>query len=163
MLRFVPFDPEHFRYLALQGAQFDQAGFTASPAYAEMLRTRGFALTALYETADPAEARVAGCAGVLHQWRGRALAWAFIGSTRPSEWTAIARRMASGLAAAERGGVWRIEAHADAGFRPAQRLLEVLGFEREGLERAFSPTGRDCWLYARINRAVLAPSMEAAA
>jgi RimJ/RimL family protein N-acetyltransferase len=44
----------------------------------------------------------------------------------------------------------RVEAYVDANFEAGHRWITMLGFEREGYMRAFSPLGDDAVLYARI-------------
>jgi hypothetical protein len=148
VLRFVPFLPEHVDGLMLQPAQAEVRRVLTDRVQLEALRWKGIAESAIAE-----DGRVAGCAGLWHHWAGRAEAWALVGRTQPMEWLAIARRMATMLAAAERNGVWRIESHADAGFAPACRLLELLGFERKVLDERWSPEGRDNFLYVRLREA----------
>lgn len=153
MIRFAPFHPSHLAGLALQPAQDEALRQIADPAYAAMLRDKGFALTAFSE--PPAEngggvRHVVGSAGILPQWTGRAVAWVLMGPARPADWTAIVRRMASAIDAAHRAGVRRIEATCDCGFAPGNRLLKLLGFAVEGRLAAYSPVGRDHFLYARI-------------
>lgn len=45
----------------------------------------------------------------------------------------------------------RHQATVKVGFKRAERFLEGLGFQKEGVMRAFNPDGSDCSLYARIN------------
>lgn len=162
-VRFIPFEPGHLKQLEAQPGQAGELGPTlCDPEIAGALRYRGVALTALGETDAAGGVVVLGCGGVLNRWRGVALAWALVGTVaRPGEWTAITRRVAGAIAAAHRAGVWRIEAQADAGYAPAQRWLELLGFEREQLLEGWSPLGRDCWLYKHMRRDLL-PAREIA-
>lgn len=148
MVSFLPFEPDHLRHIRLQPAQVDQKRSLLDRPYARELALKGVALTAV--APDVSGLRVLGCAGILHQWPGRALAWAIIGEARPLEWSAIVKRMSLVIGAAERAGLRRLEAQADAAFIPGCRLLEMLSFKREALMRRFSPAGRDCWLYARL-------------
>jgi RimJ/RimL family protein N-acetyltransferase len=49
------------------------------------------------------------------------------------------------------GAKWRrIEMTVDANHAAAIAWAERLGFEREGLMRAVTPDGRDCFLYAKV-------------
>jgi hypothetical protein len=148
MLRFVPFEPDHLLQMRLQPAQRALDGVIVKPAYAAMLRDHGVALTALDEDANGV--RVAACAGVLFQWQGRAIAWTLVGDGRRDEWLAIVRRMSETIAAVHRTGTHRIEATADAGFAAGNRMLRMLGFQCEGVMRAYSPDRRDHNLYAKI-------------
>lgn len=147
MLRFVPFEPAHVA--AIVAAQPHLATIAPAAAWAPVLRDNGLAETALAEEAG--RPRIAGCGGILHQWPGRAIAWALIGRTKPQEWTAIVRRMKTIIAGAEAGSVWRLEAQANADFAPGCRLLELLGFERECLARRYTPAGGDAFFYVRVH------------
>jgi len=149
MLTFIPFQARHLGYINVQGAQAEFRRWAAQPDYVAALEHNGVALTALgAEGGNPV--RVAGCAGLLHQWRGRAKAWALIGEVQPREWRQIARRMGEIIAAAQAGGVWRIEGEARAGFAQGCRLFDLLGFAREGVMRKWSPDGADMILYAKV-------------
>ena len=174
MIRFAPFLPEHLTRLEVQAAQAELAAIAAQPVNGQTLRWGGVAETCIEvlprfaplpashavssQRADQssplgpdyAGARIIACAGLLHQWPGRALAWAVVGRTEPRQWIAIARRMAAMIGSAERCGMRRIEAAADAEFPQGCRLLEMLGFEIECRARAYSPAGRDHFLYAKI-------------
>lgn len=150
MLRFLPFEPWHLKALELAPGQeavrdlLDRPGFGAGLA-------AGVAQTAIdLQEGDLEGSRVAACAGFLLPWPGRAVAWSLFGIVAAGEWAPIYRRCARMIRSAERAGLRRIEAQADAGFRPACRFLEALGFTPEGLMRAWSPDGRDHWLYARV-------------
>lgn len=161
-VRFIPFHPGHLEHLALQRAQQgERAAVILSPAIAGELRHHGIALTALGHTEQPGVERVLGCGGIINQWQGRAIAWALVSRlVLPEEWIAITRRVRGAVETAHRAGVWRIEAQADAGFPQAMRWLELMGFAREALMRGYSPVGRDCWLYARVDRQRLAAARE---
>lgn len=149
MVRFIPFAVSHLNYVNVQPQQAAELA-AMSGASASALTECGVAMTAVAE--GDASRGVLACAGIIHRWRGLANLWSIVGrDTKPREWPTIVRRVCAGLDTAHRAGVVRIEATADAGFLPAQRLLELLGFdEPRALLRAYSPQGRDCWLYARI-------------
>lgn len=88
---------------------------------------------------------VIACAGLAQIWEGRALAWGLFGRLTEREW-AIVRRACRTMIAATPG---RIE--ATASFPAAERFLVGLGFEKEGVMRAYF-NGRDHALFARVNR-----------
>lgn len=151
MLRFVPFEARHLDFLDLQPAQNEAREWVRSPEGAARLRATGIAMTGAEFDQDGSVRRVAGCAGITHQWRGRALAWTLIGAVDKPEWLAIVRQMAAAIRGAHLAGVRRIEATADAAFEPGCRLLDLLGFdEPRQLLRCYSPEGRDHYLYARV-------------
>jgi hypothetical protein len=91
--------------------------------------------------------RVVMAGGVVPVWRGRGLAW-LTHDGRPD--------MRHWLAAARWARHWfpllpyrRIEATIACGFDGGIRWALCLGFEPEGLMRAFGEDGADYWLYAR--------------
>ena len=49
-------------------------------------------------------------------------------------------------------GIRRIEAAVDAEYTISQRWHELMSFQREGRMRAYTPDGRDAYLYARIRQ-----------
>ena len=154
MVTFRPFEPCHLDYIDPQRAQLAEFGaLMRSPQHARELRYKGVALTALGDTPDPARFRVLACAGLVPQWRGRAILWGLVSEeARPEEWTAIVRRTRSAIASAHRAGIVRIEAVADARWRPACRLLEILGFERETARpmELYGPDGSPAHQYAHV-------------
>jgi hypothetical protein len=44
----------------------------------------------------------------------------------------------------------RIEATVDVGFTEGERWMTLLGFEYEGLMRAYRPDGQDMLMFARV-------------
>ncbi len=48
-----------------------------------------------------------------------------------------------------KGDFQRVEAYVDPEFPQAIKWAEMLGFEREGLMKRFTPSGQDQYLYAR--------------
>lgn len=88
--------------------------------------------------------RVVACAGLAEVWPGRFQAWGLFGKLRPREWV-LARRACRQVLEATPG---RIE--ATAAFEPAEAFLISLGFEKEGVMRAYWK-GRDHALFARVN------------
>ena len=50
------------------------------------------------------------------------------------------------------GKLRRVQATASEKNPKAIRLLELLGFKREGLLEAYRPDGSNSWMYARIRR-----------
>jgi hypothetical protein len=142
---FIPFAPVHLAYLRLQGAQAGLQELLCDPGYGAGLAVPGLAWTGVVA------GQVAGCAGFLPQSPGRCIAWALIGRDVPRPaWLAITRQVLRGLAEVRRRGFWRVEAVVHVGFAPGCRWVEMLGFEIEGLMRAYDPARGDCLLYARV-------------
>ncbi len=50
----------------------------------------------------------------------------------------------------EKNKLWRAEAAVRVDFSQAIKMIEFLGFEREGLMRQYYPDKTDAWLYSRI-------------
>ena len=50
----------------------------------------------------------------------------------------------------EKNNLWRAEAAVRVDFPQAIKMVECLGFEREGLMRMYYPDKSDAWLYSRI-------------
>lgn len=49
------------------------------------------------------------------------------------------------------GKVHRIEANVEVGFLQGQRAMQVLGFEKEGITKAFGEGKEDYYLYSKVN------------
>jgi hypothetical protein len=152
-LDFIPFAPEHLPMLRLQAAQAYLQPLMAKPEY-------GASLAGPYAWSGLLGHAVIGCAGILPQWPGRAIAWALLtrGLTarhflHAHHKVAAVLRAAHAPVSEGGGGLRRIETSVDAGFDAGHRWARALGFEPEGLMRAYSPDGRDHVLYARVQEA----------
>lgn len=142
---FIPYRPEHLAQLRLQSAQGMLQALLLDRGYAAALAVPGLAWTGLVDGA------VVGCAGFLPQTPGRCVAWALIGQEVPRHaWLAITRQVVAGMVEVRRRGFWRIEAVVHARFAAGRRWVELMGFEFEGLMRAYDPERSDCLLYARV-------------
>jgi len=88
-------------------------------------------------------------AGVVELWPGRGHAWALLDEEASRHMLRITRAIAFALDAVP---FRRVEMHVDAEFAAASRWAEMLGFVRETPQpmRAYTPDGRDCYLYARV-------------
>lgn len=135
----VPFEAGHIFDLRLQRAQ-ELFYSKFSPGYATALETAG-GYTALVD------GRPIVCAGLVEQWEGRALAWALMAQDAGPHFVRITRAVRRALDMAQ----WRrVEAHVDAEFHEGIRWAKMLGFEAESVMRAFTPEGRDAFMYVRI-------------
>lgn len=139
-MRIVPFEPWHLRKLTLQEAQAWMGPMLRAD-YGESLKNGGPCFTAL----DGDD--VLACSGVLRMWDNRDQAWALMSEHAGRQFVAIYRAIRRFL---DMHDARRVEATVDAGFEAGHRLMRLLGFEREGLMRAYLPDGRDCDLYARV-------------
>jgi hypothetical protein len=136
----VPFDPRHLLSMAPR-LQTAQAGFPGlSAEYGAGLRSGGPCWTIANSYGEPMA-----CGGLFQQWDGRSIAWAFLAVGAPMvEVSRVA------LTVLESCGLRRVECWVDVDFKAGHRWARLLGFEREGLMRSFSPDGRDHILYARV-------------
>lgn len=144
MITFVPFAPDHLDHLTLQAAQRCFERELANQEYRRALVVPDFSWTGIIG------GRVVGCAGLVPQWPGRAIAWALLGEIPRPAWPAVHKKVLAVLAAAERRGFFRIETHVDPQFPQAMRWVAMLGFRPEGLNRAYTPDRRDLLMTARI-------------
>jgi len=139
-MRVVPFDPSHLEILELQESQqlfrkfFDKN-------YGPALQASGPCFTAI----DDGQVLI--CAGAARQWDNRAIAWSLISAHAGRQFVRIHKAVTRFL---ETTDFNRIEAFVDADFEQAHRWIEMLGFQREGYMRQFTPDGRDSFLYARL-------------
>ena len=136
----VPYRPEHLTLMRVQPAQAYMRPFIEVGDYADAL------------AASPAYTGMIGeqpvvCAGIILQWEGRAFAWALVSEDCCAHLFAATRAVARFLALRDER---RIETTVRSDFAEGARWARMLGFEREGKMRAYSPDGRDYDLYARI-------------
>jgi RimJ/RimL family protein N-acetyltransferase len=90
---------------------------------------------------------VIACAGIVQAHEQRGMAWAMFSEGALRQFKLIHRVVRMVL----HGAKWRrIEMTVDANHAAAIAWAERLGFEREGLMRAVTPDGRDCFLYAKV-------------
>lgn len=139
MTSLVPFEPSHLARLEVQDAQ--RGTFPVDdPAYALSLMKAGPCWSVFVG------GRVVACGGLCVQWEERAVAWAIISHGAPL--IPVTRSVLHVLG--QRGIPRRVECFVDVSFQEGIRWAEMLGFQREGLMRAFSPDGRDHILFARV-------------
>ena len=135
-MRIVPFKAEHVDEIKFQGAQVQ-----LSVEEVEFLESE-VAYTALVD------GKAVASAGLIYQWEGRELAWAFVSELGASNFRTLHRYIKKGL---DDRPIKRIEMTVDCDFPQAHRWAKMLGFKLEA-ERmvAYSPDGRDMALYARV-------------
>ena len=132
----VPFKADHLRALRLQPVQV-----MASPSTPQDIEALGTAYTAL-SGGEPVA-----CGGLHELWPGRALAWTYLGVDCGAEFLALHRQV---LLHVKQSPWRRVEAYVEDGHRNGHRWMKALGFELEGILRAFMADGRDMALYARV-------------
>ncbi|MDB5433556.1 MAG: hypothetical protein JWP35_4672 [Caulobacter sp.] len=134
------FQPAHLQRLVLQPEQQAWQG-KVTDGHAEVLGSHGVAWTGF--DGD----QVLGCAGILDRGEGRGLAWALLAEdVGPRRFVTLHRAVARGF---EILPYRRIEAHVSPTFQQGIDWAQMLGFQFEGVMRAYLPTG-DLLLFARI-------------
>lgn len=93
------------------------------------------------------EGQVLGIAALIPQWENRATAVALLSQDAGRHFVRIHKMI---LRFFKTCGIRRIDASVDVGFDAGERWMQMLGFEHEGLMRAYRPDGADMNLYARI-------------
>jgi len=141
MIDVVPFKAEHLAAIQLQSAQAYLSDWV-SEAQCKALEEQDASYTALYEGKPIA------AAGMIPQWQGRTLCWAFIGEVTQAQFLAVHRatkRIIDG------NYCKRLEMTVDCDFVQAHRWARMLGFKMEApVMEAYNPNGGNCSLYARV-------------
>lgn len=135
------FRPDDLQVIALQPAQAVAVEEMARPEYAVELQRHGPCFT-VTRTGE-----VIACIGVVWKYPTHGHAWALLSAEAGSCMLGITRAVRRWLRFHNAG---RIETAVDCDFPAAIRWVEMLGFEREGRMRAFTPDRRDCYLYAQV-------------
>ena len=134
----IPFVPDHLRRLQLQPSQ----AWCAPMLDAEMIAQHAeLPAWTMLDGDEPVAV-----AGTIEIWPERAIVWAYLSSHAGRHMVALTRAAQRYLAVAPQR---RVEAYVETGFEAGHRWIQVLGFEREGVLRAFYQ-GRDMTLYSRI-------------
>lgn len=137
----LPFEPEHLDRLELQSAQLGIQPIFDDPRYALSLQKAGPAFSA------EVDGEIIAALGIIPQWQNRAIAWGLIGKKARRHLLAVHRAVDRFLVMSE---YRRIETSVATNFAEGHRWARMLGFEREGTMRAYTPDGFDCDLYARV-------------
>ncbi len=138
----VAFQPAHLERLLLQPSQALMQPTLADPTYGPSLASAGPAYSAVDGDA------VFACAGLIPQWEGRAVAWALIAAEAGRSMIGIHKAVGRAM---RLHAYRRIETAVASDFEQGHRWARMLGFEREGLMKRYTPDGRDCHLYARVH------------
>lgn len=136
-----PTHREDFGRIELQAAQADVSRYWSKYPPTQYLRD-GTTFTGV--TAD---GQVMAIAGLIPIWEGRALVWALLSRHSGPHFRSLHRRVSAFLDAQS---VRRMEATVYEGFTQGHRWLRMLGFECEGLMRAYTPDGASQYLYSRV-------------
>lgn len=141
-MRIVPFEPNHLNRLLLQPSQAIMQPTLSNPEYAVSLYKAGPAYSLVDGDA------VLATAGLIEQWEGRAVGWALISAESGAHFLKIHKAV---LRTMTIHPYRRIETAVACDFPQGHRWANMLGFEREGRMRSYTPDGRDCDLYSRIH------------
>lgn len=137
----VPFEAAHLQLLALQEKQLHFQPLFTKPEYGAWLEKSGPAFSAVVGD------EIIASLGILPQWENRAVAWGLIGDKARPHFVPLTKAIMRFIDLCE---YRRIETPVDVEFAEAHRWARMLGLQREGTMRAFTPDGRDCDLYARV-------------
>ena len=95
---------------------------------------------------------IVACGGIYPMWDGVGEAW-FIGSKlvykHPILITKTIRQYLNKLMNIK--NFHRVQAYVKQDWEQAKRWIELVGMQKEGMVRKFSPDGRDHILYAKVN------------
>lgn len=141
MIEVHPFKPADLDELRLQPAQEYLAAFVGRPGYGQELVDAGPCYTVRRD------GLVICCAGVVNLWAGRASAWALLSWDAGRSMRGLHREVLRFL---DGCGIRRVEAYVYPQFEAGHRWATMLGFEREGLLRAFGLDGSDMVMYSRV-------------
>lgn len=92
-----------------------------------------------------------GCAGVAIEMPWRGIGWCIVTRSVPMRaWPIITRRARDVLAAAHAAGLHRIACYVDVRFGRGLVWARKLGFEPDGIARAYQPDRGDAVIYSRV-------------
>lgn len=115
----------------------------ADPSYVSAVVDSAWSLTGF-----DAELGIIGCAGLLEQWHGRAIAWAILTPATRYFMTPITRAIKRMMADSP---FHRIEAYVNADNINSQRWHEMLGFKQRFKMERFDPDGNAAYFYERLS------------
>jgi hypothetical protein len=141
MLIIAPMLPEHPKFLALQEAQEFAALWIAKDEYCDGLAKAGPAYSAI------ADGVVVGCGGVVTKHDSVGVAWALFSSMAGPHMMRITRETRRFFDALD---YRRIETAVERSHGIGHRWANALGFQQEGIMRAYLPDGRDAVLYSIV-------------
>ncbi|SPU49841.1 Uncharacterised protein [Bordetella trematum] len=140
-MRIVRLQAEHVQAVQLQDAQAFALPMIDVEHARQLASAQGVAWSAL----DGGQ--VIACAGIVQAHAQRGMAWALFSGAALQKFKLIHRVTRDVVNSAP----WRrIEMTVDVNHAAAVSWAERLGFQREGLMRAATLDGRDCYLYAKV-------------
>lgn len=139
MIDVIPARPFMAERLQLQSAQM-LSGQAMTPAAIESAIKGGLALAAVEGD------RIYGMAGIYEVWEDRGIAWALLAQDAGERMVTLVRLMQRAI---DVSLFRRIEADVLQSHKEGHRLMQMLGFRKEG-GRACYWQGQDYALYARV-------------
>jgi len=144
-LKIIALKPEHLLAVQMQPEQAHGQKYVTFEVAQELITSPGVGWAAEYD------GHVIACAGIVHIHDGRGHAWGMFSQAALAHFKTIHRVVREVVQSCP----WRrVEITVDCHHLAARRWAERLGFECEGTMRAYTPDGRDCFLYARIRMGV---------
>jgi hypothetical protein len=142
-MRVEPFDPRHFARLAVQPHQADWKLKLAEGDWGSLCTPPHRAWSALAD-----DGRTLACAGFVDLGGGKARAWSLLAGDAGRAMAGVTRAVKDAL---EQAGFRRVDIEVASGFEPARRWAAMLGFQQEGVMRAWFDDGSDAELWSRLN------------
>lgn len=140
----VDYQARHLAEMAMQEKQQYLAPWVTPDMAKALEDVNGWAFTGLDD-----DGSVLAVAGVIHQWQGRGLAWAYLSDNVTGPRFLFVHRAVNRFIK----GCYlnRIEMTVDCDFDQGHRWATMLGFALEAPRmKGYRPDGGDCALYARV-------------
>lgn len=141
MVEVVPFKAEHIVWLKDRG-MVSWAPKGVSVESLQHLERSFFSLSVVEKDS------VIACGGVIEQWPGRGISWAFLNTKMGTKMVRCHRLVKRYFDICP---LRRVEATVEVGFEAGHRWVRLLGFELETpIMKAFGPKGEDHSMYVRL-------------
>lgn len=140
MYRLAAFHPDHFFAMQAQQAQQVEAEALASLGSLEFAASQK-SFTGFYGD-DPIV-----CAGLVDQWSNYAAAWALLSDRAGRHLLWVTRQIRLFL---DSSPIRRVDTPVRCDFPQAERWCRMLGFQSEGIMKAYFPDGCDAIRFARV-------------
>lgn len=143
MIKFVPYDPEHFIQMANSSAEGD-TGFIFSTS--ARFHANHPATTAMADDGFPVATF-----GITPLWNGVSEVWAMFDKERIRKHGVFMVKATKAFLDDQMKTHHRLQCFVYANNESLVKFVENFGFEREGLMRKYGPTGEDFYMYARVS------------
>lgn len=141
-MRVEPFRPAHFERLAVQPHQADWKLRLGERDWGVLGAPPHRAWSALAD-----DGRTLACAGFVDLGGGKARAWSLLSGDAGRAMAGVTRAVRRALDEAD---FRRVDIEVASGFEPARRWAAMLGFQQEGVMRAWFDDGSNAELWSRI-------------